>query len=68
MGGERMAGTHLARVDLLTAEGIVVGTHVGGVGAIPVLLVVGLSSVVNIEVLRSPAVCARAARALALRH
>ena len=28
--------THLARVDLLTAEGIVVGTHVGGVGVIPV--------------------------------
>jgi hypothetical protein len=26
----------LARVDLLTAEGIVVGTHVGGVGVIPV--------------------------------
>lgn len=62
------AGTHLARVDLLTAEGIVVGTHVGGVGAIPVLLVLGLSSVVNIGVQRSPAVCARAARALALRH
>lgn len=28
--------TYLARVDLLTAEGIVVGTHVGGVGVIPV--------------------------------
>ena len=28
--------THLARVDLLTAEGIVVGTHVGGVGVKPV--------------------------------
>jgi hypothetical protein len=37
--------THLAGVDLLTAEGVVVGTHVGGVGAIPVVLVVGLSSV-----------------------
>lgn len=37
-------GTHLARVDLLTAEGVVVGTHVGGVGALPVVLVVGLSS------------------------
>jgi hypothetical protein len=37
--------THLSGVDLLTAEGIVVGTHVGGVGAIPVVLVVGLSSV-----------------------
>jgi hypothetical protein len=29
-------GTHLARVDLLAAEGVVVGTHVGGVGVIPV--------------------------------
>jgi hypothetical protein len=37
--------THLSRVDLLTAEGVVVGTHVGGVGAVPVVLVVGLSSV-----------------------
>jgi hypothetical protein len=37
--------THLARVDLLAAEGIFVGTHVGGVGAVPVVLVVGLSSV-----------------------
>lgn len=25
-------GTHLARVDLLAGEGVVVGTHVGGVG------------------------------------
>lgn len=25
------ATTHLARVDLLAAEGIVVGTHIGGV-------------------------------------
>lgn len=32
--------THLARVDLLAAEGIFVGTHVGGVGAVPVVLVV----------------------------
>jgi hypothetical protein len=32
--------THLAGVDLLAAEGIFVGTHVGGVGAIPVVLVV----------------------------
>lgn len=32
--------THLARVDFLAAEGIVVGTHVGGVDAVPVLLVV----------------------------
>jgi hypothetical protein len=32
----RDGGTHLARVDLLTAEGVVVGTHVGGVGVIPV--------------------------------
>jgi len=31
--------THLARVDLLTAEGIVVGTHFGGVGARPCVLV-----------------------------
>jgi hypothetical protein len=38
--------THLARVDLLTAEGIVVGTHVGGVGVIPVVSR-GLSSVAN---------------------
>jgi hypothetical protein len=42
--------THLAGVDLLAAEGIFVGTHVGGVGAVPVVLVVGLSSV---AVLRS---------------
>jgi hypothetical protein len=42
--GARAGGTHLAGVDLLTAEGIVVGTHVDGVGAIPVVLVVGLSS------------------------
>lgn len=27
-----LGGTHLARVDLLAAEGVVVGTHVGGVG------------------------------------
>ena len=27
-----LSGTHLARVDLLAAEGVVVGTHVGGVG------------------------------------
>ena len=32
----RDGGTHLARVDLLAAEGIVVGTHVGGFGVIPV--------------------------------
>jgi hypothetical protein len=25
--------THLARVDLLAAEGVFVGTHVGGVGS-----------------------------------
>lgn len=37
--------THLAGVDLLAAEAVVVGTHVGGVGAVPVVLVVGLSSV-----------------------
>jgi hypothetical protein len=29
-------GTHLAGVDLLAAEGIVVGTHVGGGDAVPV--------------------------------
>lgn len=57
-GGRRGgAGTHLARVDLLTAERIVVGTHVDGVGAIPVVLVVGLSSARihdrNIEILAS---------------
>lgn len=28
--------THLARVDLLAAEGVVVGTHVGGGEALPV--------------------------------
>lgn len=39
--------THLARVDLLAAEGIFVGTHVGGVLALPVVLVVGLSSVAS---------------------
>jgi hypothetical protein len=37
--------THLAGVDLLAAEGVFVGTHVGGVEAVPVVLVVGLSSV-----------------------
>jgi hypothetical protein len=54
--------THLARVDLLTAERIVVGTHVGGFGVIPVVLVVGLSSVVsfNIEIARFRAVGERA--------
>ena len=43
-GGLGGAGgrTHLARVDLLAAEGIVVGTHVGGVDAIPVVLVSGV--------------------------
>jgi hypothetical protein len=40
-------GTHLARVDLLAAEGVVVGTHVGGVGAVPGVLVGGWSSVVS---------------------
>jgi hypothetical protein len=34
-GGGR---THLARVDLLAAEGVVVGTHVGGIDAVPVVL------------------------------
>ena len=34
-------GTHLARVDFLAAEGVFVGTHVGGVGAVPVVLVSG---------------------------
>lgn len=34
--------THLSGVDLLAAEGIFVGTHVGGVLAIPVVLVVGV--------------------------
>jgi hypothetical protein len=29
-------GTNLAGVDLRTAEGVVVGTHVGGFGVIPV--------------------------------
>jgi hypothetical protein len=37
--------THLSGVDLLTAEGVLVGTHVDGVEAVPVVLVVGLSSV-----------------------
>jgi hypothetical protein len=37
--------THLARVDLLAAEAIFVGTHVGGVGAVPGVLVESLSSV-----------------------
>jgi hypothetical protein len=30
--GVLVGETHLARVDLLAAEGVVVGTHVGGVG------------------------------------
>lgn len=58
---ERDGGTHLARVDLLTAEGVVVGTHVGGVGAIPVLLVVGLSSRAGQEVQNGDASCVRVA-------
>lgn len=33
-------GTHLARVDLLAGEGVVVGTHIGGVGVILRLVVV----------------------------
>lgn len=38
--GEGEQGTtHLAGVDLLAAEGIFVGTHVGGGGAVPVVLV-----------------------------
>lgn len=36
--------TYLPGVDLLTAEAVVVGTHVDGVLAVPVVLVVGLSS------------------------
>jgi hypothetical protein len=32
----RRGATHLARVDLLAAEGVVVGTHDDGCDAIPV--------------------------------
>ena len=49
--------THLARVDLLAAEGIVVGTHVGGVGAVPVVLVFGVV-VVAVDEVRISLLCA----------
>ena len=37
--------THLARVYLLAAEGIVVGTHFGGGDAVPVLVLSVSSSI-----------------------
>lgn len=40
---EVLGGTHLARVDLLAAEGVVVGTHIGGVGDDLWLVVVGVA-------------------------
>lgn len=48
--GEDFGGTtHLARVDLLAAESIVVGTHVGGVDAVPVVSRFGsLSKALNL--------------------
>ena len=51
-----LGGTHLARVDLLAAEGVVVGTHVGGVGddlwLVVVLVLAALSNLVNCPVQR----------------
>ena len=42
--------THLARVDLLAAECVFVGTHDGGVGAVPVCFVGGGVVVVAVVV------------------
>lgn len=41
-GGDMEVATHLARVYLLAAEGIVVGTHFGGGDAVPVLVLSGV--------------------------
>lgn len=48
--GRARGGTHLARVDLLAGEGVVVGTHVGGVG--------GYLGLVGVRTSRCSTICA----------